>query len=147
MEQYNQPTDLFLEEPVVYAGFWERFGAFFIDLIILSVVGVVLGLILDDPRDKYFTTSNYIGIVIDWLYYALQESGPGQATVGKRALGIKVTSLTGERISFANATGRHFAKFLSGIVLFIGYLMVIWDDKKQGLHDKLAGTLVVKAKA
>lgn len=156
MEQYNQPTDLFLEDPVVYAGFWERFGAAFIDGLILGVIGLVLGLILDRPRDAYtdtsvyslyFTTSNYIGIVINWLYYALQESGPSQATIGKRALGIKVTSVDGGRISFGQATGRYFAKILSTVILLIGYLMMLWDARKQTLHDKLAGTLVIKAKA
>lgn len=155
MEQYNQPTDLFLEEPVVYAGFWERFGAWFIDAIILSVIGVVIGLVLGRPRITYtdnsslyvlyFNTSNLFNLIIGWLYFALQESGPSQATVGKRALGLKVTSMNGGRISFGQATGRHFAQFLSAIIIFIGYLMVIWDAKKQALHDKLAGTLVVKA--
>lgn len=157
MEQYNQPTDLFLEEPVVYAGFWERFGAAIIDGIILWVIGLVVGLVLNQPRQTYstgtsfyvyyFTTSNYISIVLNWLYYALQESGPGQATVGKRALGIKVTAMDGGRISFGQATGRYFGKILSTIILFIGYIMMVWDAKRQTLHDKLAGTLVVKAKA
>ena len=75
---------------------------------------------------------------------ALQESGPNQATLGKKALGLKVTSLTGDRISFGQATGRFFGKYVSAIILFIGYLMMIWDDRKQTLHDKMAGTLVVK---
>jgi uncharacterized RDD family membrane protein YckC len=60
-------------------------------------------------------------------------------------LGLKVTTTNGERISFGQATGRHFGKYISTIILFIGYLMMIWDDKKQTLHDKMANTLVVKA--
>ncbi len=152
MEQYNQPTDLLLEEPVVYAGFWERFGAAFIDGIILGVIGYVIGLILPAAPGssistlKYIGASNFIGIAINWLYYAFQESSPAQATIGKRALGIKVTSMDGGRISFGQATGRYFAKILSGLILLIGYLMMLWDAKKQTLHDKLAGTLVVKGK-
>lgn len=146
---------MFTEEPAVYAGFWERFAAAFLDGIILSVIGFILGLFLDSPREVYgdgsvrifyFSTSNYISLVINWLYYALQESSASQATIGKRALGIKVTSVSGNRISFAQATGRYFGKILSAIILFIGFLMMIWDDKKQTLHDKLAGTLVVKGK-
>jgi len=67
-------------------------------------------------------------------------------TLGKRALGMRVTTLDGDRISFARATGRHFAKYLSTIILLIGYLMMVWDSRKQTLHDKMAETLVVKDK-
>ena len=156
MEQYNQPTDLFLEEPVVYAGFWERVGAYIIDVIILGVIGLVIGLFIGQSRTiytdssfytVYFSTSNLISLVINWLYFAIQESSASQATIGKRALGLKVTSMNGGRISFGQASGRFFGKILSAIILLIGFLMMLWDDKKQTLHDKLAGTLVVKSKA
>jgi uncharacterized RDD family membrane protein YckC len=53
--------------------------------------------------------------------------------------------MNGHRISFANASGRFFGKYVSAIILLIGYLMMLWDDKKQTLHDKMAGTLVVKS--
>lgn len=145
MEQhFNQTTDLFTEQPVVYAGFWERFGAAFIDGIIVGVVGFVLGMIFPEPDNRYFGTANIINAVISWLYFALQESSANQATLGKKALGLKVTDLNGGRISFGQATGRHFGKWISGLILLIGYLMMLWDDKKQTLHDRLAGTLVVK---
>jgi len=80
---------------------------------------------------------------MNWLYCALLESGAGQATIGKRALGIKVTDADGNRISFGRATGRHFAKIISAMTIFIGYLMVLWDSRRQALHDKIAETLVV----
>ena len=57
-------------------------------------------------------------------------------------LGMKVTDLYGNRISFARATGRHFAKFISGLMLGFGFLMVAFTERKQGLHDIVAGTLV-----
>lgn len=66
------------------------------------------------------------------------------ATLGKKALGIKVTDMYGERITFAQATGRHFGKIISTVILFIGYFMMLWDDRSQTLHDKIAGTLVVE---
>ncbi|HEY4678350.1 MAG TPA: RDD family protein, partial [Candidatus Angelobacter sp.] len=75
------------------------------------------------------------------LYFALQESSAHQATVGKRAMNIYVTDLQGRRISFGQATGRHFSRVLSSI-LAIGYIMVAFTEKKQGLHDIIAGTLV-----
>jgi uncharacterized RDD family membrane protein YckC len=77
-----------------------------------------------------------------WLYEALMESSSYQATLGKMILGMKVTDLYGNRISFGRATGRHFAKILSGMVLCIGFIMVGLTQRKQGLHDLLAGTLV-----
>lgn len=85
-----------------------------------------------------------VDIVVSWLYYALSESSPKQATLGKQALGIVVTDLNGKRISFGKATGRYFGKYLSTITLFIGYLMAAFTDKNQALHDIMAGTLVVK---
>jgi uncharacterized RDD family membrane protein YckC len=85
-----------------------------------------------------------LSIVLGWIYFAGMESGSGQATVGKKAMGLKVTDSNGHRIGFGQATGRHFGRYISAIILCIGYLMMLWDDKKQTLHDKMAGTLVVK---
>ena len=102
-----------------------------------AVVGGILGAI------GATQLASLAGILIGWLYSALLESSPNQATVGKMALGIKVTDLDGERISFGRATGRHFGKILSFLILCIGYLMVAFTERKQGLHDLMAGTLVV----
>jgi uncharacterized RDD family membrane protein YckC len=71
------------------------------------------------------------------------ESSSKRATLGKMALGIIVTDLEGKRISFGRATGRFFSKILSGIIIYIGFIMVAFTDKKQGLHDMIAGTLVI----
>jgi uncharacterized RDD family membrane protein YckC len=73
------------------------------------------------------------------------ESSSYQATLGKMVCGMKVTDLSGNRISFERATGRHFAKYLSGLILCIGYIMVGFTERKQGLHDLLAGTLVFRS--
>lgn len=137
----NPPTtDLFTDEPIVYGGFWDRFGAAFLDGLILLVPNLLFT----------FTIGPGIGDVLSlattWLYSALMESGPGQATLGKKALGLKVVNSEGQRISFGQATGRHFGKIISAIILFIGYLMMLWDDKKQTLHDKMAVTYVAKTK-
>jgi len=138
-ENYRQTgTDIFTDEPVVYGSFMQRAGAAIIDSIILGIP--VLLLIQFTYKQEIYIIS---AIVIDWLYYALQESGSMQATLGKKALGLKVTSLDGQRISFGQATGRYFGKIISRLIIYIGYLMVLWDDKRQALHDKMAGTLVV----
>ena len=85
-----------------------------------------------------------ISVALNWLYYALMESSERQATIGKLALGIKVTDMNGNRITFLNATGRYFGKIISNLIFFIGYIIIIFTPKKQGLHDIMAGTLVVR---
>ncbi|HBY76937.1 MAG TPA: hypothetical protein DEG47_08015, partial [Cyanobacteria bacterium UBA11148] len=87
--------------------------------------------------------TNLVGLLIAWLYYAVQESSAKQATIGKQALGIVVTDLQNQRISFIQATIRYFSKIISTIILLIGYLMALFTEKKQALHDIIAGTLVV----
>lgn len=140
MEYRNTETaDLFTEKPVVYGGFGERFGAALLDGVILLIPNYALAYLLPGG------TGSVLSIIVSWLYYAVQESGTAQATIGKKATGLKVTSMTGERISFAQATGRYFGKIVSTLILFIGYFMMLWDVKKQTLHDKMAGTLVVKS--
>lgn len=84
-----------------------------------------------------------ISTLFQWLYYALMESSKRQATLGKMALGIKVTDTDGNRISFGRASGRYFAKFISGFVFMIGYIMAGFTAKKQALHDIIASCLVI----
>lgn len=144
--------------PVVYGGFWYRFLATFVDGILQQIIsgvfafvfGALYGLTavarggINDSEIMFLNIAGYvIGAVVAWLYNALQESSAAQATVGKRLVGLKVTDLDGDRISFGRATGRHFGKFLSSIFL-IGFLMQPFTEKKQALHDMMAGTLVVK---
>jgi len=154
--------------PVVYAGFWLRFVAWIIDSIILfipgailgGIVGFVFGVVMANRDGNVSMTDSdgnlnpafvlmelvafFVGLIVGWLYFSLMESSSGQATVGKRVLGLKVTDLHGNRIGFARATGRFFGKFLSGIILYVGYIMAGFTERKQALHDILAGTLVVK---
>jgi len=84
-------------------------------------------------------------IILQWLYYALMESSIRQATLGKLALGIKVVDYSGNRISFGKATGRYFGKIISGLIFYIGFIMAGFTDRKQALHDMLAGCLVINA--
>jgi uncharacterized RDD family membrane protein YckC len=85
--------------------------------------------------------------IMVWLYFAICESSPWQATVGKLALGIRVTDMQGKRISFPRALGRYAGKFVSFLILYIGVLMVAWTQRKQGLHDLFASTLVLNGRA
>jgi uncharacterized RDD family membrane protein YckC len=130
-------------EPTNYAGFWIRFGAAFIDGLITGAAGVIILFATGGSFENQNPLNNLINIIIGWLYAAAMESSDRQATLGKMAVGIKVTDMNGERISFGKATGRHFAKIISAIILLIGYIMAAFDSKKQALHDKMAGTLVL----
>jgi uncharacterized RDD family membrane protein YckC len=85
-----------------------------------------------------------ISTVISWLYFALMESSSKQATLGKMALNLKVTDLAGNKIGFGRASGRYFSKFISSAIFCIGYVMVAFTEKKQALHDMIAGTLVTE---
>ena len=143
-----------------YAGFWRRFAALIIDEMFISVVvvgaGAVLGAILGvnsglrlsifggKQLGAVFGLKFTGSILIHWLYWAGLESSGYQATLGKMALGLIVTDLKGEPIAFGRATGRYFGKFISALLLGIGFLMAGWTEKKQALHDIMAGTLVVK---
>jgi uncharacterized RDD family membrane protein YckC len=86
----------------------------------------------------------FTSVVGHWLYYAIFESSPWQATLGKRAIGLRVTDLQGRRISFGRATGRYFAKLISRVLLDIGFLMAAFTRRKQALHDLIADCLVVR---
>jgi uncharacterized RDD family membrane protein YckC len=131
--------------PITYAGFWKRFCAVFIDGILFSILQFATTLIFS----FYFrgTEAELLSIilsqVVGWLYFAGMESSDMQGTMGKLALGIKVTDLNGRPISFGKATGRYFGKIISMIILYIGFLMAGWTEKKQALHDMMAGCLVV----
>nr|WP_137677858.1 RDD family protein [Parerythrobacter lutipelagi] len=135
-----------------YAGFWLRVVAYIIDAIIMTVVqfalAAILGVNLMDPEASAGGGSsillNVVSIVIAVAYFAGLESSSWQATVGKKALGLVVTDIDGNRIGIGRAIGRYFGKILSALILLIGFIMVAFTERKQGLHDMLAGTLVVK---
>jgi uncharacterized RDD family membrane protein YckC len=108
--------------------------------ILNILAGFILGLILGKNGAN---VANLLGAIIAWLYYAIQESYAKQATIGKQALGIVVTDIQGKPIDFVKATIRYFSKIISALILLIGYIMAAFTEKKQALHDIIAGTLVL----
>ena len=138
-------------EHVAYGGFWIRVVAYIIDGILLTIVyGIVARLLGIDVFESdwrhYDPMDNLISLVIGWLYFALLESSERGATVGKMAVGLRVVTDQGQRLDFGHATGRYLAKFISAIILCIGFIMVAFTDRKRGLHDIIAGTLVIKTR-
>ncbi len=133
-----------------YAGFWIRFWATIIDSLIWFPLALVVVVLMNGTwNDTAFNevVLFLISLILGWLYSALFESGGWQATPGKRLLGLRVTGLNGDRISFGRASGRHFSKLLSYLTLYIGFIIAGLTVNKQGLHDMVAGTLVLRGKA
>lgn len=155
---------------MVYAGFWKRLAAAWIDYLVAMVIWTIFAFIygaiyLDDlvpsvladgytDLDEIVEEANYrsaveggylflFSLAIMWIYYSVFKSSKRQATLGKLAVGIKVTGLRGNRIGFGKASGRYFGKFISAMIIGIGYLMAAFTKRKQGLHDMMAGCLVV----
>jgi uncharacterized RDD family membrane protein YckC len=155
-----------------YAGFWLRFVAYVIDSLIWVVVfGIVIAMVvgflgvesirsqfeemgqgMNGPNPVFHAmlfvtilTFSAVGLGVSWLYFAGMESSEHQGTLGKMALGLVVTDMTGQRVSFARASGRFFSKLITGLVpLCIGYIMAGFTEKKQALHDMIASCLVLR---
>ena len=148
-----------------YAGFWRRLAGSLIDGLVLSLpIGILAGIgaahgyrfgfhyhphaaagqaLLTGPTARQQLLIQLIVSIPSWLYFALFMSSGWQATLGQRAVGVRVTDLEGRRIGFARATGRYFASIVSDWTLGIGYLMMIWTKRKQTLQDMMASTVVV----
>jgi len=154
--------------PRPYAGFWLRFLAYIIDTVVLGVIfGVIVLLAIAAVGVGYFRaifqgmqdgTGEFpaglvsailmgvlLTLVASWIYHAWMESSEYQATLGKMALGMTVTDLNDRPVSFARASGRFFAKMITGLIpLGIGYIMAGFTEKKQALHDMIASCLVLR---
>ena len=125
--------------------------------IIASIVGVFSFFSTYETSSEYSSAYDETFMIIDifiyiaafmfsTMYYAGMHASKWQGTLGKIIVGIKVTDLNGQRISFARALGRYFATILSGSILYIGYIMAAFTQKKQSLHDVIARTMVVYKK-
>jgi uncharacterized RDD family membrane protein YckC len=162
---------IYAQTTVQYAGFWLRVVAYLIDSIILSLgfmalfvpFAIMTGLTAvpgnihpgEDPRDVgavlggtfflgLFTVVS-LAFLGGWLYHAKMESSSWQATLGKKALNLRVTDLYGARVSFARASGRHFTKLITGLIpLGVGFMLAGLTERRQALHDMIASCLVLR---
>ena len=166
---YADPAGLVASRGFTYAGFWLRFVATLIDSVIMScALGVLLiplflltgmeAQIIEmvqhhgqpDPAliiglVAMILVFALVGVLVQWLYHAYLESGERQGTWGKQALGLYVTDLMGQPITFGRASGRFFAKIVTGMVpLGIGYIMAGFTERRQALHDMIASCLVLR---
>lgn len=141
-----------------YVGFWFRVIASIVDAIIVQVgsyfivfpLAFTLGISmagtssLEEVQLVGEGLGVIIGILLQWLYFTVLESSSWQATPGKKIFGFKVTDMNGQKIGFGKANARYWSKIISAFILMIGFLMVAFTKRKQGLHDIIAGTLIVK---
>ncbi|NES85307.1 MAG: serine/threonine protein kinase, partial [Moorea sp. SIO2B7] len=177
-----------------YAGFWNRYWAFIIDIIIMSVFSIIIGIFMENllrsmgfnlqhyltileaslwiffgttmwgffvlllasfvllidprnfliPEDMIICAFLLLGTLLRWIYFVGLEWSQLKATIGKMMLGIFVTDLNGDRISFYRANKRYWGKILSALLIYIGFMLAGWTKKKRALHDIIAGTIIVK---
>lgn len=120
------------------AGFGVRFVAGLIDVVVMAIVSGVLNKMVP------FMRLPILGSIPGVLYSILLWVNWHGQTIGKRAMGIKVVRTDGKPLDYPEAVIRYLAYLISAIPFFLGFLWIIWDEKKQGWHDKLAKTLVVK---
>lgn len=123
------------------AGFWRRFGGAIIDGIIVGIVGLVLQISLKGAGSA-------LSILVGLAYFTLFVGGTRGQTPGMSAVGIRVISFDGSgSIGYGRAFIRWIGGYLSGIVIFLGFLWMLWDKEKQCWHDKLASDVVVPVSA
>lgn len=148
---------------VVYAGFWKRFAAYAIDSVVVGIAGVVVQMVVaavmfggmaalsSNPSEMFSTGAGILGVLLLYLaplalgaaYYGFFHASANQASLGKMAVGIKVTDGSGGHISFWRGFARYFALIVSSIPLGIGLIMAGFTDRKRALHDMMCTTLVV----
>ena len=130
-----------------YQGFWIRVVALLIDYIVLYITFIGI-LAIFGQLEAYFATDDwtqydtYYGLL--FVLYNVVLVGSFGATLGKYIVGIRIVQGDGSRVGYGRALARYLATFLSGLLLGIGFLMVAFSQKKRGLHDVIADTIVVK---
>ncbi|HWD64730.1 MAG TPA: RDD family protein [Solirubrobacteraceae bacterium] len=123
------------------AGFWRRLGAAFLDGLIVGVVDTLLQLGLHGAGTA-------LSILVSAAYYTWFEGGPTGQTPGKKAVGIRVVAFeSGGQLGYPRAFVRFVGRYVSAIVVFLGYLWMLWDREKQCWHDKFANDVVVPVSA
>jgi len=155
----NQAPIYYPSPEPAYAGFWIRVMAMVVDTVILGIASVVVSFVVGGLMGFILSMLGYekavitvvsvvvgyfCGSILGWLYFAWFESSVKQGTPGKIYFNLAVTNLNGQRITFLKATGRYCGKMISSLIMGIGFLMVAFSYRKQGLHDLMSGTYVIK---
>ena len=156
----NSESESATPEPPEYAGFWLRVWAGAIDVFIEAVGALLFSilvyyailLVIDPSYGLTHATAAYVSgiaaiaflIIEAWLYCAFTESSSHRATLGKRIVGLQVVTASGDKLSFGQATVRHFMKFLSLFTVAVGFMMAGWTKRRQALHDMPSDCVVIR---
>jgi len=151
-----------IDAPTIrYGGFLRRFGAAVVDTTVLLFLGWSISEMFGAGYSQIFQAASYeellslsqsnagivstlVGIGVGVLYFVILQTYMNGATLGKKLYGLRIQKTSGEKLNYLGATVRYIGTYLSGVILYIGYIMVIFDAKKQALHDKIASTVVVR---
>ena len=125
------------------AGFWIRVVAFIIDSIIVGVVNAIIAAILSSSTSGRTGIQTLLGIIYFTYFWSASSPWPGQ-TIGDKVLNLRVIRTDGSDLTIVQALIRYVGLFVSFLVIFIGVIWVAFDPNKQGWHDKIAGTYVIK---
>lgn len=132
-----------------YAGFWRRAGSLVLDGIFVTLLTLpiffLFFFLIDAMENEDAAVLIFYALSISavFIYYGVQESGEHQATWGKRIMGLVVSDMQGQRITLGRAFGRHLGRFLSMMLMYLGYVLALFTERRQTLHDKLSGTVVL----
>lgn len=151
IQQVKENAEVRSASMMRFAGFWRRFLAVFIDGIIMMVFTVPANLgfqftfekVSEGPEFVALAIVLYLIMILVPASYMIWMNGKYGATLGKKSMGIKVVMSDGTPISYGRATGRYFAYILSGLILYIGYIMAGFDAEKRALHDHMCNTRVI----
>ncbi|MGD6818285.1 RDD family protein [Metabacillus sp. 113a] len=128
-----------------YAGFWIRFGAYMIDVLILAIIFGVPSFLLIGGDPVINTAIRVVIGSLLALYVIFMPTTKWQGTIGKKLLGLKIVNENGGRLTPGAAILRYVGQIISAIILYIGFIMAGFTDRKRALHDMLARSYVVKS--
>lgn len=131
-----------------YGGFWVRFVAAFIDGLILLIPFIICLALVGFGEGQSGSSTLWLGyflfLIVWFIYFAVLESSSRRGTFGKQAMGLIVINMDGSQLTFSQASVRTIGKLVSTVILYIGFIMIGFTENKQGLHDMIAKTYVIK---
>ena len=129
---------------LIYATLPERFAAALIDYVIIFTSFMLLVSLVANNSSELINVKFWHVFAMEWLYFSSQHSSQKRATLGMRVMKLEIITLNEGQLQFTTASLRYICSLLSSLILWLGHLMMLTNDLRQTLHDKMAGTLVVK---